>query len=93
MREIAAQKITEVVKKLCIEANTYLPQDLKTRIEDSYDMEPWPQAKEILERIIENYKIADEKASPHLPGYRRCLRVRYHRPRSPRPGRPGRGHP
>ena len=64
MREISAQKITEVVKKLCIEANTYLPQDLKKRIEDSYEMESWPQAKEILERIIENYQIADQKAQP-----------------------------
>ena len=27
-------------------------------------MESWPQAKEILERIIENYQIADEKAQP-----------------------------
>lgn len=64
MREIAAQKITEVVKKLCIEANTYLPQDLKTRIEESYEMESWPQAKEILERIIENYQIADAQGKP-----------------------------
>ena len=64
MREIAAQKITQVVRKLCMEANCYLPQDVKNRIESSYDMEPWPQAKEILERIIENYKIADEKAQP-----------------------------
>ena len=29
MREISAQKITEVVKKLCIEANCFLPQDMK----------------------------------------------------------------
>ena len=35
MREISAQKITEVVKKLCIEANCFLPQDLKQRIEKS----------------------------------------------------------
>ncbi len=64
MREIKAEKITEVVRKLCIEANTYLPQDLKKRIEDSYEMESWPQAKEILERIIENYNIADQQGKP-----------------------------
>ena len=64
MREIAAQKITEAVRQMCIDANCFLPQDVKSRIEESYNMEPWPQAKEILERIIENYKIADEKASP-----------------------------
>ena len=64
MREISAQKITEVVKKLCIEANCFLPADLKQRIEDSHAAETWPQAKEILERIIENYQIADENARP-----------------------------
>ena len=64
MREISAQKITEVVKKLCIEANCFLPQDMKDRIETSYAQETWPQAKEILERIIENYQIADETARP-----------------------------
>ena len=64
MREISAQKITEVVKKLCIEANCYLPSDVKKRIEGFHEAENWPQAKEILERIIENYQIADEKAQP-----------------------------
>ena len=64
MREIKAEKITEVVRKLCIEANTYLPQDLKKRIEDSFEAESWPQAKEILERIIENYNIADQQGKP-----------------------------
>ena len=64
MREISAQKITEVVKRLCIEANCHLPHDMKDRIEESCKTEPWPQAKEILERIIENYEIADEKNQP-----------------------------
>lgn len=64
MREILAQQITEVVKKLCVEANCHLPQDMKNCIEESYKLESWPQAKEILERIIENYQIADEKAQP-----------------------------
>ena len=64
MREISAQRITEVVKKLCIEANCHLSQDLKDRIRDFHARESWPQAKEILERIIENYEIADEKAQP-----------------------------
>ena len=64
MRDICAQKITQVVKKLCIEANCYLPQDIKNRIEGFHEAEKWPQAKEILERIMENYQIADEKAQP-----------------------------
>lgn len=64
MREIAASRITEVVKKLCVEANCYLPQDMQTCIEESSRQETWPQAKEILERIIENYQIAQQGSRP-----------------------------
>ena len=64
MREIQASQITEVVKRLCIEANCHLPQDMKDRITACHAEETWPQAKEILERIIENYQIADEKDQP-----------------------------
>ena len=64
MKEISAQKITQVVKQLCIQANCFLPGDMKNRIEESYAQETWPQAKEILERIMENYRIADEQAKP-----------------------------
>ncbi len=64
MREISAQRITETVKRLCIEANCHLPRDMKDRIEACYQTEPWPQAKEILERIVENYSIADDKNQP-----------------------------
>ncbi len=64
MRELSASALTEVVKRLCIEANCYLPQDVKSCIEARHKEEPWPQAQEILERIIENYNIADERAQP-----------------------------
>ena len=64
MREIQAQQITEVVKKLCIEANCHLPQDVKHCIGQAYELENWPQAKEILERIMENYEIADREDQP-----------------------------
>ena len=64
MRKINAKVITEVVKKLCIEANCHLPQDMKKCIAECCEQEKWPQAKEILERIIENYQIADEQNQP-----------------------------
>ena len=64
MREIQAQQITEVVKKLCIEANCHLPRDVKHCIGQAYELENWPQAKEILERIMENYEIADREDQP-----------------------------
>ena len=64
MRTLQAEQITQVVKRLCVEANCYLPGDMKTCIEDCHAQETWPQAKEILERIIENYNIANEKHQP-----------------------------
>ena len=64
MREICADVITQTVKRLCIDANCHLSGDMKACIEDFYAREDWPQAKEILERIIENYQIADAKNQP-----------------------------
>lgn len=64
MREISAQRITEVVKRLCIEANCHLPQDMKERIESCRAQETWGTAKEILDRIVENYNIADANDRP-----------------------------
>jgi len=64
MREINAQQITQVVKRLCIESNCHLSQDMKDRIRAFHAQETWPQAKEILERIIENYEIADTQSQP-----------------------------
>ena len=64
MREIEANKITEVVARLCIDANTQLPEDMKACIRDCHACEPWPQAKEILERIMENYEIAEMEHQP-----------------------------
>ena len=64
MRQIEAQRITEVVARLCVQANNHLPQDVKDCIRCSYDQENWPQAREILERIMENYQIADREDCP-----------------------------
>lgn len=64
MRTIESSLITESVKRLCIEANCHLSSDIKDCIKNFHDNEEWPQAKEILGRIIENYEIADEKNQP-----------------------------
>ena len=45
MREILAKDITAAVKKLCIDANTFLPEDVKNRICAGHACEPWPLAK------------------------------------------------
>lgn len=64
MREIDSRVITETVKCLCIDANCHLPEDMRQCITRSCAEENWPQAKEILERIIENYEIAHRDNLP-----------------------------
>ncbi len=64
MREISAEKITEVVKKLCIEANCKLPADVKSSINKSLEAETFETAKGILNKIIENYNIAENECKP-----------------------------
>ena len=64
MRELSAAQITETVRRLCVEANCHLPRDMKDRIRESLEGENWPCAREILERITENYEIADRENQP-----------------------------
>lgn len=64
MREIKGAQITETIRRLCIEANCYLPQDIKNCITECRKSEPWGTAQEILDRIIENYEIADSVPQP-----------------------------
>ena len=64
MREIQVSAITDVVERLCIEANTHLPGDVKCAIETCRACEDSSLAQSILDRIIENYKIADNENVP-----------------------------
>ena len=64
MREIPAACVTEVIRRLCIDANCHLPQDVKSRIECCKNQESWALGQEILERIVENYRIADRDNVP-----------------------------
>ena len=64
MREINAQQITEVVAKLCIDANLKLPKDVKERIEVCREAEDWPAAMNVLDIMVDNCKIAQENEIP-----------------------------
>ena len=64
MRIIEAAKVTEVVRRLCIEANCHLTADLKDRITSCRACETFPVAQGILDQIIENYNIADANNVP-----------------------------
>ena len=64
MREINVSQITDVVERLCIEANTHLPGDVKDAICKCRTSEDWDVAKGVLDKIIENYEIADANEVP-----------------------------
>ena len=64
MRNISAKQITEVVRRLCIEANCHLTDDIKNCIAGCCACEPFPVAQGILDQIIKNYHIADEHNVP-----------------------------
>ena len=64
MREIASEQITAVIRRLCIQANCILPEDVRARIAACAQEEPWPQAQEILEQITQNYTVARERMQP-----------------------------
>ncbi len=64
MREIDSSLISEVVARLCIDANYHLPPDMKKQITSSSKEESWETASIILDQIIENFNIADENLQP-----------------------------
>lgn len=64
MREIDSALISEVVARLCIDANYHLPPDMKKQIISSSKEESWETASIILDQIIENFNIADENLQP-----------------------------
>ncbi len=64
MREISASQITDVVERLCIEANQHLPGDVKCAIKNCREQEDWPMAQDVLDKIITNYEIADTEKLP-----------------------------
>ena len=64
MREIEVSRITDVVERLCIEANEHLPEDVKDAIQSCRACEDGEIAKDVLDHIIENYEIADREQVP-----------------------------
>ena len=64
MRIIQAAQVTDVVRRLCIQANCHLTEDVKSCIRNCRACETFPVAQNILDQIIENYQIADENDVP-----------------------------
>ncbi len=64
MKKIAAGEITDVVKSLCIEANRFLPRDVRNVLDSAKSAETWPTACGVLDDIIENYHRAEALDMP-----------------------------
>ena len=64
MREIEVSMLTDVIEKLCIEANEHLPSDVKEAIKRCRACEDGEIAKGVLDNIIENFDIADQENVP-----------------------------
>lgn len=64
MREISVTQITDAVERLCIDANTHLPGDIKCAIARCRACEDGIIAQGVLDKIIENYEIADSENVP-----------------------------
>ncbi|MBQ1515762.1 MAG: fumarate hydratase [Lachnospiraceae bacterium] len=64
MREVSCDKITDVIERLCIEANYDLPEDVRSAIERASAAEDGPVAQGILADIRANYAIAAEERVP-----------------------------
>lgn len=64
MKTINVNEIIKTVKELSIEANYYLPNDVKEAIEKAEKNEKWPIANNILNKILENSHIASAEKMP-----------------------------
>lgn len=64
MRTIEAKEITALVRKLCMDANYILPEDVRQSYVDGRQAEQSPLGKTIFDKMIENCDIACKNAVP-----------------------------
>ena len=64
MRTIELEKITEIIKEMCIEANHFLTEDMKQALASAKESEKSGLGKQILGQLQENLCIAGEDMIP-----------------------------
>jgi fumarate hydratase subunit alpha len=64
LREINVLEIIKAVKELCINSNYNISEDVKDKIFKAKDIETWPIAKDILDKILTNIDIAKNENVP-----------------------------
>lgn len=64
MRDLDVSEITDALREMCISANVFLGEDVKTAIKKARDEEESPLGKEILDVILDNHSISEESDMP-----------------------------
>ncbi|PWM26681.1 MAG: fumarate hydratase [Oscillospiraceae bacterium] len=64
MKRITAQQVSDTVRRLCIESNLELPEDLQQALACARQQENWPTAIGVLEDIAENNRRAAALGMP-----------------------------
>lgn len=64
MKQVTTEQVTDTVKKLCVEANIVLNEDIKCALTQAYEAETSILGKEIIRQLIENYRIAEYDRIP-----------------------------
>lgn len=73
MREIHVSNIAETVSRLCIEANYYLSEDIRKRMEEAQRAETYPVAKDIIGVLLKNADIAKNEDMPMCQDTGMCI--------------------
>ncbi|MFC1859763.1 fumarate hydratase [Thermodesulfobacteriota bacterium] len=61
MRDLSAGEVTKTIKRLCIEANTILEEDMIEALKKGYEKEESSIGKDIFRQLLENARIAREE--------------------------------
>lgn len=64
MREIDVSLISDAIERMCISSNLNLPKDMQDALLRSREREDGSIAREILDRIIENFELAGKEQVP-----------------------------
>ena len=64
MKVITQEEISSLVARLCIQANTSLPADIRAALDKAREEEPWPLARTTLGLLQNNLTLAGEKCLP-----------------------------
>ena len=63
-RQIEASEITLAVKKMFMDCNYFIGDDILSAIKSSYEEESLPVAKDVLKQLIDNHEIASSEEIP-----------------------------